>query len=119
MVLVDTSVWVTHLREGSRSLETLLQDAQVMCHPFVLGELACGNIRNRKEILSLLRVLPMAPAVSLDEVLYFIEHNGLMGTGIGLVDVHLLASTAVAGLPIWTSDKRLRAAAVKLGLSYT
>jgi predicted nucleic acid-binding protein len=118
MVIVDTSIWVTHLREGSRHLEDLLSDAQVICHSFIVGELACGNIRNRKEILSLLQTLPMAPTVSLDEVLYFIEHNKLMGIGIGFVDAHLLASAKLAGLPLWTSDKRLRAAAVKLELSY-
>ena len=118
MVIVDTSIWVTHLREGSRHLEDLLSDAQVICHSFIVGELACGNIRNRKEILSLLQTLPLAPTVSLDEVLYFVEHNKLTGTGIGFVDAHLLASAKLAGLPLWTSDKRLRAAAVKLELSY-
>ena len=118
MVIVDTSIWVTHLHQGSQHLKDLLSDAQVICHPFILNELACGNIRNRKEILSLLQTLPMAPGVSLEEVLYFIEHNKLMGIGIGFVDAHLLASAQLARLPLWTSDKRLKAAAVKLELSY-
>jgi hypothetical protein len=73
MVIVDTSMWVTHLRQGSRHLEESLLDAEVVCHPFIIGELACGNIKNRNELLALLQSLPMAPTVSLDEVLYFIE----------------------------------------------
>jgi predicted nucleic acid-binding protein len=118
MVIVDTSIWVTHLRQGSQHLKGLLSDAQVICHPFILGELACGSIRNRKEILSLLQTLPMAPSASLEEVLYFIEHHKLMGIGIGFVDAHLLASAQLADLPLWTSDRRLKAAAAKLELSY-
>jgi predicted nucleic acid-binding protein len=73
MVLVDTSIWVTHLREGNQDLETLLLDAAVLCHPFIVGELACGNLRNRNEILSLLQALPMAPIVEFDEFLHFID----------------------------------------------
>ena len=118
MVLVDTSIWVTHLRDGNRHLETLLFDAEVTCHPFILGELACGNIGNRTEILSLLQTLPIAPTIELDEFLYFIDRNQLMGTGIGFVDVHLLASSQLAGIPLWTADKKLRSAAIKLDLAY-
>lgn len=118
MVIVDTSIWVTHLRHGSRHLEDVLLDGQVMCHPFIVGELACGNIQNRKEILSLLQTLPMAPTVSLDELLYFIERKKLMGAGIGFVDAHLLASAQLADVPLWTSDKRLKGATAKLGLAY-
>lgn len=118
VVIVDTSIWVMHLREGSRHLEALLLDAEVACHPFVLGELACGNLRNRKEVLSLLQSLPMASTLTLDEVLYFIERNDLMGMGIGFVDVSLLASAQLSGIPLWTSDRRLKSVAIKLGLSY-
>ena len=118
MVLVDTSIWVTHLSEGSRHLEKLLLDAEVLCHPFIIGELACGNIKNRKEILTLLRSLPMAPTIDLNEFLFYIERNKLMGTGIGFVDVHLLASSQLLEIPLWTSDKRLKSAAVELKIFY-
>ena len=118
MVLVDTSIWVTHLIEGSRHLDKLLLNEEVVCHPFMIGELACGNIKNRNEILSLLHSLPIAPAINIEELLYFIEQNELMGSGVGFVDVHLLASAKLAGLPLWTSDKRLKSAAVNLQLAY-
>ena len=118
MILVDTSIWVSHLRHGSRQLENLLYDAEVMCHPFIIGELACGNLKNRIEILSLLRALPSAPTIEFDEFLFFIERNRLIGTGIGFVDVHLLASAQLAGVPLWTTDKRLKSAATRLKVSY-
>ncbi|MBI5968928.1 MAG: PIN domain-containing protein [Deltaproteobacteria bacterium] len=118
MVIADTSIWVAHLREGSHHLEELLLDDQVVCHLFIIGELACGNIKNRKEFLSLLQSLPMAPTVSLDELLYFIEENGLIGMGIGFVDAHLLASAQLSGTPLWTTDAKLRLAARKLRVSY-
>jgi predicted nucleic acid-binding protein len=92
MVLVDTSIWIIHLRQGNRKLEKLLMDAEVMCHPFVIGELACGNLKNRNEIISLLQSLPMTPTIEFDEFLFFIDKNHLMGKGVGFVDVHLLAS---------------------------
>lgn len=119
MVLVDTSIWVTHLRHGHRRLEDLLMDADVMCHPFIIGELACGNLKNRVEVLSLLRALPSAPTVELDEFFLFIEQNQLVGIGIGFVDVHLLASAQLAGVALWTADKRLKSAATKLDLTYS
>ena len=118
MVLVDTSVWVTHLRQGSRQLEKLLMDAEVMCHPFIIGELACGNLKNRTEIISLLQSLPMAPTIEFDEFLFFIDRNQLMGKGVGFVDVHLLASAQLAGVPLWTADKKLKVAANQLELTY-
>ena len=118
MVLVDTSIWVTHLREGSRHLEKLLLDAEVVCHPFIIGELACGNIKNRYEILTLLRSLPMAPTIDLNEFLFYIKRNKLMGMGIGFVDVHLLASAQLLEIPLWASDKRLKSAAVELKIFY-
>ena len=118
MVIVDTSTWVSHLRRGSRHLEELLLDARVVCHPFVVGELACGNLRNRDEFLSLLQSLPMAPTVALDELLYFIARHSLMGTGVGFVDANLLASAHLSGIPLWTFDKRLRSVAHDLDLAY-
>jgi len=118
MVITDTSIWVTHLRQGSRQLEKLLIDADVMCHPFIIGELACGNLKNRNEIISLLQSLPMAPTIEFDEFIFFIERNRLMGIGIGFVDVHLLASAQLTGIPLWTADKRLKSAATKLDLAY-
>ena len=118
MVITDTSIWVTHLRQGSRQLEKLLIDAEVMCHPFIIGELACGNLKNRNEIIFLLQSLPMAPTIEFDEFIFFVERNRLMGIGIGLVDVHLLASAQLTGIPLWTADKRLKSAATKLDLAY-
>ena len=118
MVLVDTSIWVTHLRQGSRQLEKQLMDAEVMCHPFIIGELACGNLKNRNEIISLLQSLPLAPTIEFDEFIFFIDRNHLMGKGIGFVDVHLLASAQLTGIPLWTADKRLKSAADQLELTF-
>jgi predicted nucleic acid-binding protein len=118
VVIVDTSIWVTHLRRGSRHLEELLLDAKVVCHPFIVSELACGNLKNRDEFLSLLQSLPMAPTVVLDELLYFIERHSLMGKGIGFVDANLLASAHLSGIFLWSFDKRLRSAAIELELAY-
>ena len=119
MVLVDTSVWVTHLRKGDIQLEKLLLDGEVMCHPFVISELACGNIKNRSEILALLQALPKVPTIDIAEYLYFIEQNHLSGTGVGFVDVHLLASAQLAGIPLWTNDKRLKETALKLKIYFS
>jgi len=116
MILVDTSVWVDHFREGVPRLADLLMDAQVVIHPFVIGELACGNLKNRIEILSLLQALPMVPVVELQEFLYFVDSNNLMGKGIGFVDAHLLASAKLAGVPLWPRDRRLKSVAAELGL---
>lgn len=118
MILVDTSVWVNHLRQGSRRLEGLLDEGRVACHPYVIGELACGTLHNRAEILSLLQALPSAATATQEEFLAFVGSHRLMGRGIGFVDVHLLASALLSDLRLWTSDKRLRSAAQDLGLSY-
>jgi predicted nucleic acid-binding protein len=118
MVLVDTSIWVTHFRQGSRQLEKLLMDAEVMCHPFIIGELACGNLKNRNEIISLLQSLPLAPTIEFDEFLFFVDRNHLMGKGIGFVDVQLLASAQLTGVPLWTADKRLKSAADQLEMTF-
>jgi predicted nucleic acid-binding protein len=118
MVLVDTSIWVNHLRKGVVQLERLLLDEEVVCHPFIIGELACGNIKNLSEILDLLQDLPKVPTIDLAEYLYFIEQNHLNGIGIGFVDVHLLASAQLSGVPLWTNDKRLKQTALKLKIFY-
>ncbi|MGB5985809.1 MAG: type II toxin-antitoxin system VapC family toxin [Desulfobacterales bacterium] len=118
MVLVDTSIWITHLRQGSRQLQMLLMDAEVMCHSFIIGELACENLKNRIEIISLLQSLPMAATIEFEEYLFFIDKHLLMGKGIGFVDVQLLASAQLTGIRLWTADKRLRSAADQLELSF-
>jgi hypothetical protein len=118
MILVDTSVWVAHLREGIRGLEALLDEGDVMCHPFIIGELACGNLENRAEILSLLQALPMAAHAEHEEVMHFIESYGLMGKGLGYIDMHLLASAMLTKVPLWTLDKKLNEISSKLGLSF-
>ena len=107
MILVDTSVWVEHLRYGTIGLEALLADGDVVCHPFIIGELACGNLKERKEILSLLQDLPMASCADDDEVIQFIEDHKLMGKGLGYIDIHLLMSARLDRVPLWTVDKRL------------
>ncbi len=117
MVLVDTSVWIDHFRAGEARLARLLEDAEVVMHPFVVGELACGNLRNRREILSLLSDLPRVAPVSDDEALFFIERHRLHGRGLGLIDVHLLASCAVEGSGLWSKDVRLMKTAKDLKLA--
>lgn len=118
MVLVDTSVWINHLRDRDRHLEKLLFDGAVVCHTHIIGELACGNLKNRKEIISLLQSLPIAPVIEFQEYLFFIEQNQLSGKGIGFVDIHLLASAKLGQVPLWTVDKRLKAASADLDLNY-
>ena len=118
MVLVDTSVWVVHLRNGNIGLETLLNEGHVVCHPFIVGELACGNLKNRAEILSLLQALPMAIYVEHEEVMRFIEDHTLMGKGLGYIDVHLIASAILTEIPLWTVDKKLNEISLKLGIGY-
>lgn len=107
MILVDTSVWVEHLRSGTIGLETLLNDGHVACHPFIIGELACGNLKNRTEILTFLQDIPLAIRADDDEVRQFIEDHRLMGKGLGYIDIHLLMSALLTGIPLWTLDKRL------------
>jgi predicted nucleic acid-binding protein len=115
MILADTSIWVDHLRRGNAKLAEHLAAGEVACHPFVVGELACGNLANRAEILSLLRALPALPTAQNDELLAFIERTALMGRGLGLIDMHLLASCMLASTPLWTGDARLARAAGQLG----
>lgn len=116
MILVDTSVWVEHFRHGAVGLETPLNDGQVVCHPFIIGELACGNLKNRSQILSLLDTLPMARLAEHEEVMHFIEKYRLMGKGLGYIDVHLLASAMLTRISLWTLDKRFATASTALGI---
>ncbi|MHB8771027.1 MAG: type II toxin-antitoxin system VapC family toxin [Syntrophales bacterium] len=118
MVLVDTSVWVSHLRDGNTELANLLNDGMVICHPLIVGELACGNLKDRTVILSFLQLLPMSIEAEHEEVLSFIENSRLMGKGIGYADVHLIASAVLTGVPIWTLDKKLAHAADSLHVRY-
>ena len=119
MILVDTSVWIDHLRAGDDAVVELLNSSRVLMHPFILGELACGNLRNRGKVLALLKDLPRVTVATDDEVLFYIERQALMGRGIGYVDAHLLAAVALAGsVRLWTRDKRLRTMADSLALAY-
>jgi predicted nucleic acid-binding protein len=119
VILVDTSVWIDHLRSGEPLLVAALEGGRVMMHPFVLGELACGNLANRSEVLELLGGLPAAPSATDPEALEFIERRTLMGQGIGYIDVHLLASIALSGdARLWTRDRRLAAVATELDLVF-
>ncbi|MEN6426365.1 MAG: PIN domain-containing protein [Phycisphaerales bacterium] len=111
MVLVDTSVWVDHFRRGLPELAEQLDGGVVVCHPFVVGELACGNLKNRRDNLDLLHTLCTCPVATHEEALDFIESNHLMGIGLGYIDVHLLASAKLGGLPLWTLDRTLAAVA--------
>lgn len=119
MILVDTSVWVDHLHRGDMALACLLDRSAVLMHPFVLGELACGRLKDRAAVLGLLRQLPAAEVATDGEVLHVIEHHGLHGKGIGWVDMHLLAAVLLtAGATLWTRDKRLLSAAQALGSAH-
>jgi predicted nucleic acid-binding protein len=119
VILVDTSVWVDHLRLGDVQLAILLNSSQVLMHPFVVGELACGNLGNRAEVLGLLALLPRATVANDEETLFFIERHELMGRGIGYVDAHLLAAVSLnGGTQLWTRDKRLWAVASTMQITY-
>ena len=119
MILIDTSVWIDHLRAGEPQLVELLNNNRVLVHPFIIGELACGNLNNRKTVLSLLHKLPTARLATDEEVLFFIERHGLMGRGIGYIDAHLLAAISLTGtVRLWTRDKRLGTVAKSIGLTF-
>ena len=117
MILVDASIWIDHFRRGSDRLSALLEGGEVLGHPFVIGELACGSLRRRREIISLLEALPQAVSADHDEVVRFVEARQLMGRGLGYVDVHLLASAMLHGALIWTADKRLLEQAKRLHIA--
>lgn len=119
MILVDTSVWIDHLRQGDEHLAQLLGSGLVLTHPYVTGELALGGLQNRSAVLGSLKDLPQACVATDDEVLQFIETNAIFGLGIGYVDAHLLAAARLApGTQVWTRDKRLLSASTNLGLAY-
>lgn len=116
MILVDSSIWIDHLRRSDPELERALASDEVLCHPFVIGELACGHLRQRAAFLVQLRSLPLAAATTHEETLAFVESHALAGRGIGWADVHLLSATVLARpAALWTRDKRLAAAAAALG----
>lgn len=119
MILVDTSVWVDHLRSGDDQLADVLEQGLVLIHPYIVGEIACGNLRHRGEILSLLDALPVAPRATDEEARALIEARRLMGRGIGFVDVHLLAAAILADQGrLWTRDRKLAGVANDLGIGY-
>jgi predicted nucleic acid-binding protein len=118
MILADTSIWVDHLRRSEAMLEELLQARRILLHPFIIGELAMGNLPKRDLTIRDLRKLPQAAAASHTELLLFINQNRLFGLGMGYVDAHLLAAVRLThGASLWTRDKRLRGAAEKLGIA--
>jgi predicted nucleic acid-binding protein len=118
VILADTSVWVDHLRSGDRELANLLNNGRILMHPYVLGEIALGNLRSRAAILEHLSELPAAPKALDDEVLALISQNALHGIGLGLIDVHLLAAARlIPPTTLWTRDRRLNKAASTLGLA--
>jgi predicted nucleic acid-binding protein len=118
VILADTSIWVDHLARRDETMALLLDAEAVLMHPFIMGEIALGNLPRRVEILSDLNKLPKAVTADTTEVLYFIERNDIFGAGIGYVDAHLLiATTLTADVRLWTRDKKLRTVAERLAIS--
>lgn len=118
MVLVDTSVWIDHFRHSVPDLVTLLEDDHVLVHPFIVGEIACGSLRQRRATISLLRLLPPAPIATDTEAFALLETEQLWGRGIGWVDLHLIASARLASASVWTRDRRLRAVCEHLAVDH-
>jgi predicted nucleic acid-binding protein len=116
MILVDTSIWIDHFNKADKELANLLQSGRVCIHPFIIGELACGNISNRTEILNLLNALPRLEPVFENEIYTLIENKKLYGIGLGFIDVHLLASALIDNVKLWTRDKTLKQSAIKLNI---
>ena len=119
MILADTSVWIMHFRQGEPHLAQALVDSKVLMHPFVLGEIACGNLRARFQTLDKLGRLPSPVTATHDEVLTLLEQHRLFGRGLGWVDAHLLASARLTGCRLWTLDSPLRDAATTLRVAYS
>jgi predicted nucleic acid-binding protein len=118
VILVDTSVWVDHLRAGDKALTRLLDAGMILGHPFIIGEIALGNLRQRETVLGALSNLPQASIATDAEVLRFIDRYALFGRGVGYVDIHLLAAVQLtSGTTLWTHDKRLHGVAAQLGLA--
>ena len=118
MVLVDTSVWISHFRGDGGRLSSLLNQGLVATHPFVIGELACKDLENREQILDLMEALPMATTAEHEEVLDLLASHRLMGQGLGWVDAHLLASARLSSMPVWTGSRRLSATAAGLNVAF-
>lgn len=118
MILIDTSIWISHLTKSNSKLKDLLLKEKVITHPFIIGELSCGQIKNRKEILLLLSSLPKGICAENDEILQFIENKKLFQSGLGLIDVHLLACAQLSRSKIWTLDKKLNTVAAKLKIYF-
>jgi len=116
MILVDTSIWIDHFRKGDDRLVDLLNKGEVLGHPFIIGELACGNLRRRDLVLDLLERLPQAAAARHQEVLHLIQSESLFGKGLGWTDCHLLASARLTPCELWTKDRTLLAAALSFNL---
>lgn len=119
MILVDTSVWIDHLRRGNALFADLLNQNRVTTHSLVLGELSLGNIAKREEFLALVRNLPVAKEATHEEVVAFIEENRMWSKGLGYFDIHLLCSSLIESIPLWTLDKRLAKAARSFGADGT
>jgi hypothetical protein len=117
MILPDSSVWIAHFKRANASLAELLENDEALCHPFIVGELACGHLPSRASTLALLQTLPEAPLMQHEEVLILVERHRLMASGIGWVDAHLLGSALLAGATLWTLDRSLANAARKLGVA--
>ncbi len=118
MVLADTSVWIDHFNRTDETLKKLLLDYNVVIHPYIIGELACGNIKNRSVVMGLLHDLPCLKSISEDEYYLFIEQNKLFGMGLGFVDIHLLAASILSGCSVYTRDKNLLTAAIELKVAF-
>jgi predicted nucleic acid-binding protein len=117
MVLVDTSVWIDHLRRGDSELQELLRSGQVATHPFIIGEIACGNLKNGNQVLGFLQNLPKSKVATQSEALTLIEDRSLHGKGLGFIDIHLLAAALLSHIPLWTRDTRLTGIAELLGVA--
>ncbi len=119
MVLIDTVVWIDHLQSNDEHLSMLLENEQIVMHPMVIGELAMGNLANRQRTLEDFAKLPEISVATHEEVLFFIEHHRLMGTGIGYIDAHLLTASVLHGATqLWTRDRRMMTVATEMGIGY-
>lgn len=119
MVLLDSSVWIDHLRKAEPAVASLLEDHDVLCHPFVIGELACGSLARRHVVVNILSALPTATVAEHHEVLSYIDSHKLFSLGLSFIDIHLLAACTLSFTTLWTRDRRLNEAAISLGLSYS
>ncbi len=118
MILADTSIWINFLNKGNKQFGQLLDEGKIAVHEAIIGELACGNIKNRNEILTLLFDLPSIKNVEFDEVLFLINNYSLHGKGIGIIDCYLLASSIIGNIKLWTADKKLNVISKQFGINY-